>query len=247
METFTDKKSYGIFSNAANRNIIKNLEDSGTKVFLFPVFETEAIETPENLNFIKENLSQIEWLVFSDVFAVDYFLEILNKCEIDLFELDEKRVLTFGEAIADRLRFSQIHADVISNSIDSDDIYIALQEYLQTETLADLKFLMPVFKGFENDFVRKLKNHGAEVFELEIFALKFPVDNQTAKLKALLTGGAIDEFIFTAPEDAFFLKQMLFPSMINEVLQELRCFGTNEITMQTLHENHISSKYFQTK
>ncbi len=247
METFTDTKSYGIFSNAANRKIIKNLEDLGAKVFLFPVIETEAIESPENLDFIKENLSQIEWLIFPDVFAVDYFLEILNKCEIDLFELDEKRVLTFGEAVADRLRFSQTHSDIISNSINSDDIFRAFQEFIQTETLVNLKCLMPMFKGFDSDFVRKLKNSGAEVFELELFAVKFSIENQTAKLKALLTGGAIDEFIFTAPEDVFFLTQMLFPASINDILTDMKCFGTNEITMQTLHESGIVSKYFQTK
>ncbi|HMS42818.1 MAG TPA: uroporphyrinogen-III synthase [Pyrinomonadaceae bacterium] len=247
METFTDTKSYGIFSNAANRKIINDLEESGAKVFLFPVIETEAVERAENIEFINANLSQTDWLIFPDVFSVDYFLEIMEKCEIELFKIDEKRVLTFGEAIADRLRFSQIHADIIPNSIESDESFSALQEYLQTETVEDLRFFIPVFRGFENDFVRKLKDKGAEVFESEIFTLKYPFDNKIAKLKALLSGGAVDEFVFTAPDDVFSLTQYVFPASIKAILQEVKCFATNEITMQTLHESGIVSKYFQTK
>lgn len=247
METFTDTKSYGIFSNAANRKIIIDLEEAGEKVFLFPVIETESLEIQKNINFFKANLSQTDWLIFPNVFAVDYFLEILEKCEIELFEIDEKRVLTFGEAIADRLRFSQIHADIIPNSIESDEIFSSLQEYLQTEMAENLRFFIPVFRGFENDFVWKLKNKGAEVFESEIFTFKYPFDNQIAKLKALLLGGAIDEIVFTAPDDVFSLTQYVFPASIKAILQQVKCFATNEITMQTLHESGIVSKYFQTK
>ncbi len=247
METIIETKSYGIFSNAANRKIIEFLQESNAKIFLFPAFETEAIETKENLDFIKNNLSQIEWLIFPDVFAVDYFLELLEKCEIDLFNLDEKRVLTFGESVADRLRFSQIHSDVIPVSLSSDDILSSLEDYLQNETIADISFFAPVFKGFNHEIVKKLRIKGAKVYEMEIFTVKFPVDTQIAKLKALLTGGAIDEFIFSAPEDVFFLERFIHPSRLNKTLQDSNCFGTNEITMQTLREIGITSKYFQTK
>lgn len=234
-----ETKTYGLVSTAANRKIIENLESDGAKVYKFPVFETEKTETAEN---IKDILAEFEWLIFPDIFAVDFFLAQLETCEIDLFELDEKRILAFGEAVADRLRFSQIHADLIPSLLEPNDIWTAISDYLSADELANTKFLMPKFIGFETDLKEKL-----EIQEMEIYRIKPETDKETAKLKAFLAGGAIDSFVFSAPEDVFFLKQFLFPNRLREVLADLEIFGTNEITMQTLRENGLRSIYFSGK
>ncbi len=247
METFTESKTYGIISNGANRKIIENLETRGAKVFRFAPFETKSIENTEIISFIQNNLANFEWLILPDVLAVDFFLGLLEKSEIDLFELDEKKILAFGEAVADRLRFSQIHADIIPDSAETDDIFSAVLAYLPSSELARIKFLLPKFSGFKSGLEDKLTEIGAEVVGLEIYRINYKTDKETAKLKALLTGGAVDVFIFTSPEDVFFLTQFLFPQTVSDVLAELQIFGINEITMQTLRENGLSAKYFQGK
>lgn len=235
-----ESKIYGLFSNAGNRKLISDLEAIGAKVIKFPTFETEKVEITEN---IEDVLAEVDWLIFPDIFAVDFFLEHLETCGIDFFELDEKRVLAFGEAVSDRLRFSQIHADLIPNSVETSEIFAAILDYLPAEELADARFLMPKFVGFETDLKEKL----VSIKELEIYRIKFESDKETAKLKAFLAGGTIDSFIFSAPEDVFFLKQFFPSHSLCEVLADLEIFGTNEITMQTLHENGLRSMFFSVK
>ena len=240
METFADSKTYGLFSTAANRKIIKDLETRGAKVFQFPPLETESINNADINSFIKNSLAEFDWLIFADIFAVDYFLEILETCEIDLFELDEKRIVAFGEAVSDRLRFSQIHADVIPNSIETDDIFSAILDYLQVDELLQANFLLPKFVEFETGLKDKLREAGANLTELEIY--KIESNKEFAKLKALLTGGAIDEFIFNAPEDVFFLQRYFSTKKLSETLLDVQVSARNEITMQTLRENDVTQK-----
>lgn len=247
MENQIIEKSYGIFSTAANRKIINDLENKGAKVFQFPVTETEIIDNWEIIDFIKNELSAVDWLIFADIFTVDYFIELLEKSGNDLFELDEKRILVFGEAIADKLRFSQIHADVIPNSIRTVDIFLKLIEYLQTDNFVGIKFFMPISSDYINDLKKILETKGAEVIEKEIYKLKIENKNEITKLFALLKGGAIDNFIFSAPEDIFYFSRLFNSLNLSEVLSEVNIFATNEITMQTLHENKLNSKYYLSK
>lgn len=237
METFTYSKTYGLFTTAANRKIIKDLETRGAKVFQFPPCEIESIKNAEVITFIQNSLAEFDWIIFADVFAVDYFLEILETCKIDFFELDEKRIVAFGEAVSDRLRFSQIHADVIPNSIETDDIFSAILDYLQVDQIAQANFLLPKFVGFETDLKDKLREAGANLAELEIYQIES--NKEFAKLKALLTGGAIDEFIFNAPEDVFFLRRYFSLEKLSEILLDIQVSARNEITRQTLRENNL--------
>ena len=57
----------------------------GSKVFQFAPIETEKIAYEVNNTFIQNNLAQIDWIIFPDVFAVDYFVELLEANEFDLF------------------------------------------------------------------------------------------------------------------------------------------------------------------
>lgn len=247
MENQINEKSYGIFSTVANRKIINDLESNGKKVFQFPVIETESLESEEINEFIQNELANVDWLVFTDIFSVDFFIELLEKLNIDLFELDDKRVLVFGEAIADKLRFSQIHADLIPISINLDDIFSNLKQYLQVDNFAGIKFFVPISSSSLNKFGELLKEKNAEVIELEIYNTRINNPSELAKLSALLKGGAIDEFIFSAPEDINYLSSLFNQQDLAEVLQESEVFATNQITMQTLNEHRINSKFFSTK
>ena len=241
METSNDSKTYALFSTVANRKIITELEMKGSKVFQFTPVETEKIANDVNNAFIQNDLAQINWIIFPDVFSVDYFVELLEANEFDLFELDEKRIVVFGEAVADRLRFSQIHADLIPNSVEIDDIFSAIVNYVGRDDLSDLSFLLVKDIEYQSEINRRLSKIGAEIIELNIYRKLANDKKEAAKLKTLLKGGAIDEFIFSSPEDVFFLREILTDEKLSEIFSETKVLGTNEITMQTLRENKLNN------
>jgi uroporphyrinogen-III synthase len=247
METSSNEKTYALFSAPSNRKLIAGLEQNGAKVFQFAPVETSRIDAGINSEIIKNNLTVFDWIIFPDVFAVDYFLEILEENEIDLFELDASRVLAFGEVVADRLRFVQLHADIIPHSMETGTIFSTLVDYLGKEDFTGLKFLLPSEIAADLDLKRKLIDAKADVTEIGLYQVEISDKNKTANLKALLKGGAIDEFIVSSAEDIISLKHYLAGENLPGIFSDIKISGANETSMQTLRENNLRPQFFQNK
>ncbi len=241
MQNASNQKTYALFSTPANRKLAAALSKSEAKVFEFEPVEIRAVKT------VQISADDFEWIIFPDVYAVDFFLELLEESSIDLFELDAAHVLTLGEPVADRLRFVQLHADVIPPTIETETVFAALTDYLGKENLNGLRVAVPKESGFEFELKGKLTDAGATVTEIIVYQANVAEKNKTANLKALLKGGAIDEFIVSAPEDVVSLKHYLSPDDLPEIFAGVRVSGTNEISMQALRENNLRPHFFHIK
>jgi uroporphyrinogen-III synthase len=242
----SNEKTYALFSNPTNKKIIAELEKQGAKVFLFPPLETERTVLDEESAAAIKNLSSFDWMIFPDVLTVEYFLEILQENEIDLFEMDLVQVCAFGESVADRLRFVQLHADVIPNSVEAGSVFLALSDYIGQNAFRNLKFLLPKETSQQFEIKKKLIEIGANVFELPIYQAKVSITDKITKLKTLLKGGAIDEFVFSSPTDLIAL-QNYFGNSITETLSDINVSAVNKEMFQALKENNLKANYFQLK
>lgn len=239
MPVFEAGKTYALFASPANKKIISQLENAGANTILFPEVETREIETDsQRAENLLKNLPNFDWIIFTDVYAVDYFLRALEKFGIDFFELDALRVCVFGETIADRLRFAQVHSDLISNLADSDEVFKALGDY--DSNFESSRFLIPREIETSPEISNRLLKTGAGVTELALYRRQINEANQLPKLKALLKGGAIDEFIFCSPTEATKLS-ILFPSEnISGLLTGITVSATSSTTLQSLQEYGIT-------
>src|SRR5215203_2909785 len=115
------KKTYGLFENALNKKLISVLKQQGEDVLVFPSIKAERLDlTAESVTHLK-NLTGFDWIILTDTFAADYFIEVLGELEIDFYELDNVTICALGEAVADRLRFVQVHADVIPSKTNAEE------------------------------------------------------------------------------------------------------------------------------
>jgi hypothetical protein len=64
-----------------------------------------------------------------------------------------------------------------------------------------------------------------------------------SKLKVLLTGGAIDEFIFSSPTDLISLKYFFSDDSMSEILSETEVSATDEVMFQALKEHNQKPKF----
>ena len=78
--------------------------------------------------------------------------------------------------------------------------------YVGDGNLTDLRFLL--IKEHPSDFeiADVLREQHAEVFALPIYQTLIADKTENVRLKTLIKGGAVDEFIFSAPEDLIALK-----------------------------------------
>src|SRR5438874_9147369 len=83
------------------------LETYGARVIACPTIEIVEPESYAPLDQALENLYGYDWLVFTSVNGVDFFLRRLAALGHDVSELDELRVCAIGAATAERLREAQ--------------------------------------------------------------------------------------------------------------------------------------------
>ncbi len=240
------KKTYGLFDNRFNKKLISELQRGGEDSLIFPLLRAVKQELSADDAGCLMNLGEFDWLILTDVLAADFFIESLQALEIDFYELDDLTVCAVGEAVADRLRFVQAHADVIPSKADDEAIFSAIKAYAGAD-LEDLKFLVAGETNAVFPYVEKLAGEKASVRQLAVYRAGFPDETETIKLKALLTGGAVDEFVFSSPEDLLGLKFLLSGANLTAVLSETRISATSEIVYQTLQENGFRPLYFHYK
>jgi uroporphyrinogen-III synthase len=232
-------KTYGVFEQNQNKKFIQSLIGDGCKIISFPQIEYYQSNLSENETKYLRNPENTDWLIFTDINSVEYFIRFYENNSLDLYELDNLRVIAFGEAVSDSLRFVQIHSDIIVDNFDDQMIFDQIKEYLLgVEGLFELNILF--IKGNQKNYylTELLKEAKANIRELSIYQSKLPEDS--TKLKTLAINGAIDEFIFLRAEEVFDLSLYFYPQKINDELDEIQMIGTDEITLKTLREFGLS-------
>jgi uroporphyrinogen-III synthase len=241
------EKTYALVKSPMNKRLIDKIEKSGQKVIQFPQLETEKIPFDKISGFPVTEWLNFDWLIFFDVFTVDYFLQALEENQMDLFELDTLQVCAYGEAVADRLRFVQLHADVVPQSVETDVVFSALAAYIGEKQMKSKSFLSVIKLSVESEINKKLLEIGAETSELEVYRAKFAETEGNIRLKTLLKSGAVDEFVFSSPEEIIALKEFMSPDLVCEILLETVVTAFNEVTFQSLREYNLKPKYFYMK
>ena len=236
MSKFSNQKTYALFSNLANTKIISELQKIGAETILFPTVEPEPLST-EKTEIILTNLNEFDWLIFPDIYTVEFFLQKLKEYIVELFELDVLQVCAYGESVADRLRYSQLHADIITNSIKNAEVFQSLKDFIFDENeFANLRFLVLKEENTKIEIVEELQKLKSEVVELPIYQTKPLETSKLTKLKTLLKGGAIDEFIFTSPSDVINLAHLFQTENLAEALSDVELSAVDNATKQALQE-----------
>lgn len=237
------KKTYGLVESPLNKKLIARFEQRGADVLIFPAVKAERLELPEAQKNILKNPARFDWIILTDVLAADFFIEILRELDIDFFELDNSTICAAGEAVADRLRFVQVHSDVIPSKISDEAIFSAISDFAGKQ-LKDLRFLIVCGNYYGSALKEKLNGENALVEELKIYKAGLGDESANAKLKTLLKGGAVDEFIFSSPEDLLSLKILFSGEKTTEILMETRVSAVSEVVFQTLQEAGLRPLYF---
>lgn len=247
MTSVNSEKTYALLASPNSKRIIKTIEKAGAKVILFPPVQTAPLVFGEESRKILSEAFDYDWLIFFDVLAVDYFLRKIEETETDLFALDMSRICALGEAVADRLRFVRLHADVVPLSVEPQAVFDALTAYIGEEQLGGKRFLIIKRKSAESEIKIKLNGRGAFAAELEIYETIVEEQTENARLKALLKGGAVDEFVFTSPEDLIALRAFLRADSVADFFNETKISAADEVTFQSLREHRLNPRYFSVK
>lgn len=235
-------KTFAIFDNPFNQKLISTIRKFDAEILLFPPLETEKIVLDSAGTELIADLQIFDWIIFADVLAVDFFLEILEENNIDSFELDEIRVCAPFENVSDRLRFAQLHADVIPNSDNPIVILEAIKNYASVKEFKSLKFLIVKEKLLDKALKNTFTEFAVEVCELLVYQISNVVEGEIVKQKLLLKNGAADELVISAPEDLIALKYLFAEEPFELILSEVNISAASNLILQTLFEHKLKPK-----
>ncbi len=217
-------------------NFASALEQYGAKVVACPTIE---ITDPENYNRLDEAIDHLygyDWIVFTSVNGVDYFLRRLKTRDKSEDELDEIKVCAIGEATAERLREAKIHVDVVPSEFKAEGVFASLVNYLGgRDRLQGLNVLLPRAAIARDYLPKELESAGARVDVVPAYRTQVPENLDRGRLSAMLAGSA-DCIAFTSSSTVKNLALLFDTNDLSQVLRDLTIACIGDITSATAAE-----------
>ncbi|HKS26808.1 MAG TPA: uroporphyrinogen-III synthase [Pyrinomonadaceae bacterium] len=218
------------------------LEGYGARVIYCPTIE---IVEPESFTLLDEaiqNLYGYDWLIFTSVNGVDYFLRRLSHLGHDVSELDDVKVCAIGEATADRLREASIHVDVLPEEFKAEGIFSALERYLGgIEAFRGQNFLIPRAAQARDFLPRALEAAGARCDVVPVYRTVAPQDTEKRRVEALLAGGAVDCVTFTSSSTVRNFAELFDTTDLSSLLAGVQVACIGDITASTAAEHGLQT------
>lgn len=216
------------------------LENLGARVISCPTIEIVEPESYAPLDEAIENLYGYDWLIFTSVNGVDFFLRRMEALKHDVSELDELRVCAIGEATAVRLREAQVHVDVVPEHFKAEGAYAVIENYVGgAQGLARLNFLIPRAAVARDYLPRKLEESGARVDVVSAYRTVQPQTKERGRIEALLAGGGVDCITFTSSSTVTNFAQLFDTTDLSQLLAGVRVACIGDITAATAAEYNL--------
>lgn len=224
-------------ARAQSDEFAAELERLGARVVSCPTIEIVAPESYALLDEAIENLYGYDWLIFTSVNGVDYFLRRLETRGHEVSELDDLRVCAIGEATAYHLREARIHVDVIPEQFKAEGAFAAIETYVGgREGIERLNFLIPRAAIARDYLPKALEEAGARVDVVPAYRTVRPQTSERGRVEALLAGGAIDCITFTSSSTVANFAQLFDTTDLSQLLKGVSIACIGDITAATASE-----------
>ena len=228
---------------AQSQEFAAELEGYGARVVACPVIEITEPESYAPLDEAIENLYGYDWIIFTSVNGVVYFLKRLEACGRDPVELDALKVCAIGEATAERLREATIHVDVVPEQFKAEGVFAALEDYVGgRESLSGLNFLIPRAAVARDYLPKALEEAGARADVVAAYRTVSPQSTERARVSALLAGGAVDCITFTSSSTVINFAQLFDTTDLSELLKGAAVACIGDITARTATDYNLRTE-----
>jgi uroporphyrinogen III methyltransferase/synthase len=210
------------------------LEKYGARVISCPTIEIAEPNDYELLDEAIDNLYGYDWLIFTSVNGINYFLRRFAERGHESHELDDLRVCAIGESSAAALRDLHVHVDVVPEQFQAEGVFTALKNYLgDVEAFRSLNFLIPRASAARGYLPLALEEVGARVDVVTAYRTVRPRSSELARVAALLEGGAIDCIAFSSSSSVTNFAQLFDTADLGHLLKGVAVACIGEVTATT--------------
>jgi uroporphyrinogen III methyltransferase / synthase len=218
------------------------LVEHGARIVACPTIEIVEPESYALLDEAIENLYGYDWIIFTSVNGVDYFLQRFTNQGHEVSELDDLKVCAIGEATADRLIKAHVHVDLIPTKFKAEGVFEALVGYVgEVENLRGQVFLMPRAAVARDYLPKSLESIGARVDIVPTYRTVRPDSLERGQIEAMLTGGAIDCVTFTSSSTVSNFAQLFDTTDLSQILKGVTIACIGDITSNKASEYGLTT------
>lgn len=176
---------------------LKNLlEQHGAEVLEFPSIDILPPKNWAPLDKAVKEIKNFDWIIFTSVHGVQFFMERLKKNGKDARDLAGLKIAAIGTATGESLLSSGIHADFIPEKFTSKAMVAELKRRFLIE---GGRFLLPRTDIAPQELCSDLKRSGAQVTQVVAYRTVKAADSRLKKtLRDSLWRKKIDAVTFTS-------------------------------------------------
>lgn len=223
-----------IVSPDASPELVSGLKRFGARPLIFPTAAIHAAESSAALDEAIENLFGYDWIIFTNIYAVDYFLRRFYGLNHEAGELDTLRVCALDEVTQAGLEKARVHVDLVPTTRLPAQALESLQAYM-ADLLQTSNILIPGSIGSMNPLVGLLEAAGARVDLVCAYAVGSE-EAAAGSMRAMVLGGGVDYLLFTSAASVAALAQMFDTTDLSQLFAETIVFCCDEAAAQAAHE-----------
>lgn len=219
---------------------VAELERYGARVIVCPTIEISDPASYDRLDEAIDHLYGYDWIIFTSVNGVEYFLRRLPARGHQASELDELRVCAIGEATAGGLIDAHIHVDLVPDHFKAEGVFAALENFAGgREALSGLNVLIPRAAVARDYLPKALEEAGARVDVVPAYRTVQPEGLDRGRVSAMLAGGAADCIAFTSSSTVRNLAQLFDTNDLSDLLNGVAVACIGDITANTAAEHGL--------
>jgi len=237
-----------LIAPSGDSQLSTELKRYDARIITWPELDIGEPESYAVLDEAIDSLFGYDWLIFSNVNAVDFFLRRFHALSHETSELDAMRVCAISEDTARLLEESQAHVDLIPNRLASEAVVAAIETYVGgADALRGLNFLIPRASAARDYLTDALEDAGARVDVVTAYRSLSQNNQPLAQLNALLAGGGVDCIAFTSPSTVKDFAQLLDTNDLSVLLKDVIVACLDDTTAQTATEFSLRTNVLPTE
>ncbi|ROQ93582.1 uroporphyrinogen-III C-methyltransferase [Desulfosoma caldarium] len=206
----------------------KALEALGARCVEFPTIAIVPPKSWDPLDAALASLDQYDWVVFTSVNGVKFFMERLWASGRDVRALAGRRLAAIGPKTAESLEQRGLRLDVVPKEYRAESLLEALGE----TAVRGQRFLLPRAAQARDVLPQTLRRWGAQVEVVPAYET-VPAADGVNELKAMLARGDIHVVTFTASSTVTFFVQAVGAPHAAELLKKTAVACIGPITADT--------------
>ena len=216
---------------------IKALAGLGAECIEFPAIRVAPPESWDELDQAIGALESYEWLLFTSVNGVRYFLDRLKELGKDVRDLKGLKIAAIGPKTAEKWRKMGIEPDLLPDEYRAEAVVESFRKYGVRGT----RILLPRAAKAREVLPEELRKMGAQIDVVHAYQTVKP-DHDTGVVREMLEKGVVDMLTFTSSSTVTNFMEMFEPEKVklkkwNERVV-IACIGP--ITARTAKENGLS-------